>query len=83
MEKRSDKILSWLHPVIKLSTKAWLNECNITESGCLTLSMLLSSRSNIREMDLSNNNLQDTGVEILSAGGKNSRYAPKMCVSIE
>ncbi|KAL1261205.1 hypothetical protein QQF64_009032 [Cirrhinus molitorella] len=75
---RSDKILSWLHPVIKLSTKAWLNECNITESGCLTLSMLLSSRSNIREMDLSNNNLQDTGVEILSAGGKNSRYAPKI-----
>ncbi|XP_016386026.1 NACHT, LRR and PYD domains-containing protein 3-like [Sinocyclocheilus rhinocerous] len=75
---RSDRILNWLQPVIKLSTKAWLHDCNITESGCLTLSTLLSSLSNVREMDLSHNNLQDSGVEILSAGGKKSRYAPKL-----
>uniref|UniRef100_A0A673JK25 Si:ch211-191a16.2 n=1 Tax=Sinocyclocheilus rhinocerous TaxID=307959 RepID=A0A673JK25_9TELE len=64
---RSDRILNWLQPVIKLSTKAWLHDCNITESGCLTLSTLLSSLSNVREMDLSHNNLQDSGVEILSS----------------
>uniref|UniRef100_A0A8C1WAY2 NACHT domain-containing protein n=1 Tax=Cyprinus carpio TaxID=7962 RepID=A0A8C1WAY2_CYPCA len=75
---RSDRILNWLQPVIKLSTKAWLHDCNITESGCLTLSTLLSSHSNVREMDLSHNKLQDSGVEILSAGGKKSRYAPKL-----
>ncbi|XP_026135193.1 NACHT, LRR and PYD domains-containing protein 14-like [Carassius auratus] len=75
---RSDIVLAWLHPVIKLFTKAWLHDCNITKRGCLVLSTLLSSLSSVRELDLSNNSLQDAGVEILSVGIKNSCYAPKL-----
>ncbi|XP_067222144.1 NACHT, LRR and PYD domains-containing protein 3-like [Chanodichthys erythropterus] len=72
---KSDDFLKWLHPVIKLSTKARLNDCNITERGCPVLSTLLSSQSNVTKLDLSHNNLQDSGVEILSVGVKKSYYA--------
>ncbi|XP_048015957.1 NACHT, LRR and PYD domains-containing protein 12-like [Megalobrama amblycephala] len=72
---RSDALLIWLYPVIKLSTKARLHDCNITEVGCIMLSTLLSSKSSVRELDLSHNNLQDSGVEILSVGAKKSCYA--------
>ncbi|XP_026104107.1 NLR family CARD domain-containing protein 3-like isoform X2 [Carassius auratus] len=67
---RLDAALLWLLPVIKLSKKIWLNDCNITYKGCATLSTVLSSQSNVREMDLSHNNLQDSGVEILCIGLK-------------
>ncbi|XP_056092864.1 NLR family CARD domain-containing protein 3-like isoform X2 [Rhinichthys klamathensis goyatoka] len=72
---RSDTIFGWLQPVIKLSTKARLDNCNITEKGCITLSILLSSQSNVRELNVSHNKLQDSGVEILSVGVKESCYA--------
>ncbi|XP_073674412.1 NACHT, LRR and PYD domains-containing protein 3-like [Garra rufa] len=63
---RSDTALYWMLPVIKLYKKIWLHDCEITKRGCVSLSMLLSLVSNVREMDLSNNSLQDTGVEMLS-----------------
>ncbi|XP_048015706.1 NACHT, LRR and PYD domains-containing protein 3-like isoform X2 [Megalobrama amblycephala] len=72
---RSDLFFTWLEPVIKLSTKAWLRDCNITEIACVTLTKILSSQSNVRELDLSHNNLQDSGVEILSVGLKKSQSA--------
>ncbi|KAK7171479.1 hypothetical protein R3I93_003931 [Phoxinus phoxinus] len=72
---RSDEIFGWLHPVIKLSTKVRLHDCNITEIGCVTLSTFLSSQSNVRELDVSHNNLQDSGVEILCVGAETSCYA--------
>uniref|UniRef100_A0A8C1MMP5 Si:ch211-191a16.5 n=1 Tax=Cyprinus carpio TaxID=7962 RepID=A0A8C1MMP5_CYPCA len=75
---RSDAAVFWLLPVIKVSKKIWLHDCNITKRGCVKLCMVLSSLSNVRELDLSNNSLQDAGVEILSAGVKNSCYAPKL-----
>lgn len=65
-----------------LSYSSRLHDCNITEIGCIKLSTLLSSQSNVRELDLSHNNLQDSGVEILSVGVKKSCYAPKMYASI-
>ncbi|XP_042627721.1 NLR family CARD domain-containing protein 3 [Cyprinus carpio] len=65
---RSDDILEWLHTVIKLFTKARLNDCNLTYKGCALLTTVLTSLSNVRELDLSNNNLQDSGVEILCVG---------------
>ncbi|XP_067307384.1 NACHT, LRR and PYD domains-containing protein 3-like isoform X2 [Pseudorasbora parva] len=70
--RRSDAALIWLLPVIKLSKKILLNNCNITYKGCATLTMVLPSQSNVREMDLSHNNLQDSGVEILCIGIKRS-----------
>ncbi|XP_051719303.1 LOW QUALITY PROTEIN: NACHT, LRR and PYD domains-containing protein 3 [Ctenopharyngodon idella] len=65
---RSDDTIERLHPVIKLSTKARLNDCNITDKGCALLTAVLTSQSNVREMDLRNNSLQDSGVEILCLG---------------
>uniref|UniRef100_A0A3Q2D3S0 NACHT LRR and PYD domain-containing protein n=1 Tax=Cyprinodon variegatus TaxID=28743 RepID=A0A3Q2D3S0_CYPVA len=48
-----------------------LNDCNLSERSCEVLASVLSSQnSNLREMDLSNNKLQDSGVELLSSGLK-------------
>ncbi|KAL1279122.1 hypothetical protein QQF64_025795, partial [Cirrhinus molitorella] len=75
---KSDDYISWLYPLIRLSTKAWMCNCNITEFGCLKLSTILSSHSNVRELDLSHNNLQDSGIEILCAGPKTSDRAKEL-----
>ncbi|MEQ2223487.1 hypothetical protein ILYODFUR_037259, partial [Ilyodon furcidens] len=48
-----------------------LMNCNLLERSCEGLASVLSSQSsNLREMDLSNNKLQDSGVELLSSGLK-------------
>ncbi|XP_037327772.2 NLR family CARD domain-containing protein 3-like [Pungitius pungitius] len=65
----SEEALLRLLPVVKASNKALLSGCNLSERSCEALSSLLSSRSSsLRELDLSNNDLQDSGVKLLSAG---------------
>ncbi|XP_066532316.1 NLR family CARD domain-containing protein 3-like [Hoplias malabaricus] len=62
-----------LLPVIKASRKAVLAGCNITLISCEVLgSVLKSVNFSMKELDLSNNDLQDSGVELLSFGLKNS-----------
>ncbi|XP_049325971.1 NLR family CARD domain-containing protein 3-like [Astyanax mexicanus] len=59
-----------LLPAVKNCRKALLEECNLTMNHCETLSSVLKSENSLIELNLSNNYLQDSGVELLSAGLK-------------
>uniref|UniRef100_A0A8D0DB59 NACHT domain-containing protein n=1 Tax=Sander lucioperca TaxID=283035 RepID=A0A8D0DB59_SANLU len=67
----SEQALLRLLPVVKASKKALLSGCNLSERSCEALSSVLSSQSSsLRELDLSNNNLQDSGGNLISVGLK-------------
>uniref|UniRef100_A0AAQ4R5C5 NACHT domain-containing protein n=1 Tax=Gasterosteus aculeatus aculeatus TaxID=481459 RepID=A0AAQ4R5C5_GASAC len=67
----SEEALLRLLPVVKASNKVLLSGCNLSERSCDALSSVLSSQSSsLRELDLSNNHLHDSGVKLLSAGMK-------------
>ncbi|XP_041829785.1 NLR family CARD domain-containing protein 3-like [Melanotaenia boesemani] len=68
---RSEEGLLRLLPVVKTARIAKLNACNLTVASCKMLSHGISS-SQLRELDLSNNNLTDNGLIKLSDGLKNS-----------
>ncbi|XP_072563525.1 NLR family CARD domain-containing protein 3-like isoform X2 [Paramormyrops kingsleyae] len=65
---RSDEDHWRLLPVVRNSKTALLNSCDLTDENCEVLtSGLRSISSPLREMDLSDNNLKDSGVTLLSA----------------
>ncbi|XP_068424422.1 NLR family CARD domain-containing protein 3-like [Clinocottus analis] len=65
----SEKALLRLLPVVKASNKALLSDCNLSKRSWGALSSVLSSQSSsLKQLDLSLNNLQDSGVKLLSAG---------------
>ncbi|XP_048859790.1 protein NLRC3-like isoform X3 [Brienomyrus brachyistius] len=65
---RSDEEHCRLLPVVKNSRTALLNSCDLIDKHCEVLSSALRSNSSpLRELDLSDNNLKDSGVKLLSA----------------
>uniref|UniRef100_A0A3Q3N0Z8 NACHT domain-containing protein n=1 Tax=Mastacembelus armatus TaxID=205130 RepID=A0A3Q3N0Z8_9TELE len=65
----SEEALLRLLPVVSLSKKVLLSGCNLSERSCEALVSVLSSQSStLRELDLSNNDLQDSGVKLVSGG---------------
>ncbi|XP_035856421.1 NACHT, LRR and PYD domains-containing protein 12-like [Sander lucioperca] len=65
----SEEALLRLLPVVKASNKALLSGCKLSERSCEALSSVLSSQSSsLRDLDLSNNNLKDSGMKQLSTG---------------
>uniref|UniRef100_A0A8C7L9Y8 NACHT, LRR and PYD domains-containing protein 12-like n=1 Tax=Oncorhynchus kisutch TaxID=8019 RepID=A0A8C7L9Y8_ONCKI len=66
---RSEEGLLRLLPVVNASRAALLSGCGVTDKGCASLvSALRSNPSHLRELDLSNNDLKDSGVKLLSDG---------------
>ncbi|XP_058616962.1 NACHT, LRR and PYD domains-containing protein 12-like isoform X3 [Onychostoma macrolepis] len=69
--KKSDECLIRLSAVIKTSKRALLNDCNLTDKSCVALATVLGSDTNLKELNMDNNNLQDSGVKLLCTGLKN------------
>uniref|UniRef100_W5LLM8 B30.2/SPRY domain-containing protein n=1 Tax=Astyanax mexicanus TaxID=7994 RepID=W5LLM8_ASTMX len=62
-----------LFPAVNNCRKALLARCNLGQKTCENLGSVLNLESScMKELDLSNNDLQDSGVELLSAGLKSS-----------
>ncbi|KPP59884.1 hypothetical protein Z043_122158, partial [Scleropages formosus] len=60
---RSDKVLLRLLPVVKASRTALLSSCKLTMRCCEALASVISSKSCcLKELDLNDNDLQDSGV---------------------
>ncbi|XP_037836319.1 NACHT, LRR and PYD domains-containing protein 14-like [Kryptolebias marmoratus] len=67
----SEEALLKLLPVVKATSKVILSDCNLSNRSCEALSSVLSSQSSsLRELDLSTNNLMDSGVKLLCQGLK-------------
>uniref|UniRef100_A0A3B5BEY5 B30.2/SPRY domain-containing protein n=1 Tax=Stegastes partitus TaxID=144197 RepID=A0A3B5BEY5_9TELE len=63
-------------PVERYNPSSWLSRIRVTQACCHDISKVLSSQScSLKDLDLSNNDLQDSGVKLLSDGLKNPHCA--------
>ncbi|XP_048093205.1 ribonuclease inhibitor-like [Alosa alosa] len=73
---RCDECLLRLQPVMEESQKALLNSCGLTERSCAGLaSVLTKASSRLKDLDLSDNNIGDSGVQKLCCGLGNPNCA--------
>ncbi|XP_029362666.1 uncharacterized protein LOC115046433 isoform X6 [Echeneis naucrates] len=72
MYLKSEKVLLGMLPVVKVSKTTLLSWCELSEESCrgLTSSVLTHPSSNLTQLDLSHNDLLDSGVEHLAEGLK-------------
>ncbi|XP_051517276.1 NACHT, LRR and PYD domains-containing protein 12-like isoform X1 [Myxocyprinus asiaticus] len=71
---RSDEGLTRLLPVVKVSESVLLDNCGLSMRCCRALASTVSyNSSNVRVIDLCSNSIGDKGLELLSAGMKNSQ----------
>uniref|UniRef100_A0A3B1K798 B30.2/SPRY domain-containing protein n=1 Tax=Astyanax mexicanus TaxID=7994 RepID=A0A3B1K798_ASTMX len=71
--RASEEGLTRLLAVVKITQRALLPSCHLGVRSCASLeSVLKLENSSLKELDLSNNNLQDLGVDLLSTGLKSS-----------
>ncbi|TDH10728.1 hypothetical protein EPR50_G00078880 [Perca flavescens] len=70
---KSEKVLFGMLPVVKVSKTALLSWCELSEQSCRGLSSTVfsSASCNLTELDLSHNDLLDSGVEALADGLRN------------
>uniref|UniRef100_A0A4W4F385 B30.2/SPRY domain-containing protein n=1 Tax=Electrophorus electricus TaxID=8005 RepID=A0A4W4F385_ELEEL len=68
----SEECLLRLLPVVKVSRKAILSGCGLTEESCKSLTSILQTENSLRELEMNYNDLQDSGVEQLCAGLESS-----------
>ncbi|XP_016104425.1 uncharacterized protein [Sinocyclocheilus grahami] len=66
--KKSDECLFRLLEVLKISKRALLNDCDLTDESCSNVAKALGSDNNLIELNMSNNNLLDSGVTQLCIG---------------
>uniref|UniRef100_A0A8C5CSZ0 NACHT, LRR and PYD domains-containing protein 12-like n=1 Tax=Gadus morhua TaxID=8049 RepID=A0A8C5CSZ0_GADMO len=65
----SERGLLRLLPVVKASKTSLLNGCDLSEECCEALASVLSSNSSsLKELNLSTNDLKDSGLKLVSAG---------------
>ncbi|KAL1251877.1 hypothetical protein QQF64_019673, partial [Cirrhinus molitorella] len=50
-----------------------LNDCGLTDKSCSALAPVLGSDASLKELNMSNNNLQDSGVKLLCTGLENMK----------
>ncbi|XP_042559432.1 NACHT, LRR and PYD domains-containing protein 3-like [Clupea harengus] len=64
----SDEGRRRLLPAVRCYRRARLAECNLTDKSCGTVATVLQSPNSLTELDLCNNDLGDSGVQVLSKG---------------
>ncbi|XP_072218904.1 NLR family CARD domain-containing protein 3-like isoform X2 [Leuresthes tenuis] len=65
----SEEALLGMLPLVKTSKTSLLSDCKLSERSCEALASVLSSQSScLKDLDLSYNDLQNSGVKLLSSG---------------